>query len=567
MAASIQFSSWDGSTVYGFRSWAKEIISDNMSALGFVKASDLGQVDWTKIVSAANLPRLFCRPQDQFYAFKGAWAAGTSYSGSTTDTNAVGNDVVTHTDGITYQCLNPTQMTTSVVNHNSTNTFNVTGVTVSGATTTYASTNVPNGLTGMVVVITGCTFANNNGTFIISSVTLNTSFTVTTINQSTETGSSGSASTSSNNTTYTFSGVSGVSNAYAGLNWTVAGYTGGNSGSNVSNVTCLASTNTQIGLPNATGVTASASGTITCVTAPPSDLYDTQGNNAAQTAGHWQPYLYEIWQTNDGLAPVYFRFLYGITQSAGTPWINFMAGNYTNGLGFVQCNNQTTSKNIAVSNSPALNITGDANTSDALIVAPTLSTISPYLGSTNPGPLYQHHVAGNGADGWFAFVLWLDSDWANVAVGEHTIIAFERARNASGGVIGDYWSMYMGGGGNTSGTNLNNTGFFQTVWSGFQGSSIKYSGANIPSLIIPSTLQVNGESPLAPVYPQARGYLGNPMTVIMAAPNTDNPIEGSIVTASSYGTVHTYIIYQSAKGSNTSGFGGSSALFPAVRFD
>ena len=587
MAAVIDYIPFDGTLVQNFRAIFKEFISDNLSSFGFVKATDVGQVDWTKIVSANNIPRIAQRPTDVVWSFKGAWtgsgATPPTYLGGNADTNAIGNDLVTHTDGITYQCINTTTYTTggSHVLRNASNTWTLTAVTVAAGNATYtvSGTIANTGLVGMAVVITGFVNSNNNGTFIIESSVLNTSFTVTTNLHVTETGATASGSTSTNNTSYNFlsnSGQTGAKpNQYTPLLFTTQGWTAGNVGNNVQGVVCVASDAGWIALVNNTGVTTVQDATLTVVSPPPSDLWDnSQGNiNGVYPGiqGHWTPYLYEVWKTNDGLQPVYFRFVYGVTQTTGLPWIAFTAGNATNGMGYILNSCTSTSRGITgCTGVGALNLTNDANTSDAYMHAVTASSVATNLGFTNSQCLYESIIAGSAAEGWFTMCLWRDSDIlaASTALTAHTVFAFERARTVSGAPSDEYWSMWISGTGGTASTLgiTGGTAFFQTVWK-TEGSSARTLATAHPSALGAATVLFNGESPLFPLLPLARGYLGNPMTTVAAAPRTDFSIEGQLVTGSSYGTVHTYMILQSALGTG-GGFGNVVANYNlALRFD
>ena len=108
---------YDASTVANFKSWSENFLAANLSAMGWTKTSDNGQVDWTKVLTTSHLPSSIQRPGFGSYNFRGAWVAPTSttdtYLGTITDGSNHGNDVVTYTDGVTYQALGDTKVNAS----------------------------------------------------------------------------------------------------------------------------------------------------------------------------------------------------------------------------------------------------------------------------------------------------------------------------------------------------------------------------------------------------------------------------------------------------------------------
>jgi hypothetical protein len=407
-----------------------------------------------------------------------------------------------------------------------------------------------------VVTLAGFNNAANNGTFIMGNTTNGASATFTAYQGSAnfvvETNTAGATMTiSGNSTTYRIrtlssSGPISVPNlATTGyLNqWGVGSHSfiitnctnAGNNGtftivvSNVGETASGSGVDVAIGVTNSSGVNevTPSSAAATENTKPSSDLY----SNAAQF-NHWIPYYYEVWQTNDGNSPVYFRFVYfSVTAQASTapstPVFNLSI-----------CTNLTSS-NFVSGNFVAW---GTTPTTELKVIS---------SGTARGANTYEFDIAGNGntnGDCWFAMCLWRNAPDTSASF----LLTFDRTRTSSGGQTDTYAYLLM----------AQPTLGAQCIFKPGAGSVTANQTNSWPAICIRVNTELyDGMTPALPVFPLV-GFVGNPTlsAMLFAAADITDGMQ-TMVSVGSQGT-HNYLI---SKNNNNTGV--SNVTDTAIRWE
>ena len=331
---------FDCTTVANYKNWAQGIGSA-LSTLGWSRSTDAGQVDWANVTQVVNGSNGSTTPILISSFALSAWAGGTAYTAG----SATQSSVVT-SSGLTFICMNPTQYAgvTNVVLNTTTSTAS-TGVSVSGTSVTYTASVAgasTNSLVGYVFTASGGSVANNNVAYAICISNTTTSVTLQFAGGSAQ--ASGTYPTlTSSSANFSVGYASGIAasatNALAGLSVVTAGFTGNTNadGTFTALASCDFSNASYVGMAYSSAPTTGSgySGTLTMNTAPASDLY-----NATSLLGHWLPYNYEVWQSNDslsGTSPLFIRLLY-LSDSFSSPTIYIQIGTASSGNGYLTGN-------------------------------------------------------------------------------------------------------------------------------------------------------------------------------------------------------------------------------------
>jgi hypothetical protein len=380
----------------------------------------------------------------------------------------------------------------------------------------------------MLFTITGFANSANNGTFVCVSSTFTT---IVLINPSAvaQSGQTATGTTSSANVSLT-GASSWASNGLGNIgsnNIASTGYTGSvvvagfsNSGNNgtfgIVQVAGTAGGNQYVVLSNSGGTSETHAATMIMATAPASDIITWNGAGSLNT-GHWYPYNFEIWQSNDGLTPtIYFKLVYAVGGSGNSALI-FGVG--TNWDGFSQISQANTIGNM---------------------FDPSFKGYSEYvLTSTIGGQgfnLYEFDMAGD--SGNFAFIL-----WRNNTVTARCFLAIERARDAFGNATGGYFTVVACN--NTSAGVTYQQTIFQLTGGPARGGGYSTSCWCVPSVGSGGTAgnqasgNINGQFPAFPIFPTT-GNLDNPLFNVLVFFRSD-VTEGGLVPVWIYGAMHTYL--------------------------
>ena len=316
-------------------------IGSAMSAMGWVRAdsveTDVAEVNWANVVAGLPLSQSIAAT----FNWRAAWAGTSTYPNG-----YAAGDIVTSA-GLTYQCAVATQMAfTNAVQNTAVTIPTVASVaastSVGNATYTGTGMGTTNQYVGYIFLITGFFNANNNGTFICVGST-STTLVLSNMKATAETPTiaATAASSASNigfyNASSTFARAMG--NGMVGHSVTASGWVASAGLDNTTfTVTASGYINNAMGAVGGvfSGVNDSGGGKLTENTAPASDV----GVGAANVGAYfsWIPYNYEIWKSAGPCSaahPIYVKFLYGISGSAGAayPQIYFwVSTGQTNGL-------------------------------------------------------------------------------------------------------------------------------------------------------------------------------------------------------------------------------------------
>ena len=509
---------FDSTTVANYVAWASGI-GTALSALGWQKSTDTGQVVWGNVTTVPVAP-----PTAQSFILTGAWVGGTGYAGQATTGPLSG---VT-SSGLTYQCLLGTASAgalTAIVGASSTFVITAVASASAGQTVYTVPATVTSAVLGQqfIVTIGGSNLASlNTGTFVCTAFTT-TSITLTngvgTAQASVTGGSPGAQMISATGiTTYKFPSTVLVGTSSAGgLNGhslIVSGFTGGGVGDN-GTFTVLASGGdgsanyyfsvTLSGTSAGTG----AGGVVAENTPPASDSL------------HWIPYNYEIWKSSDACTatmPIVLRFVY-YKNGNNNPSMNFIAGTASTGTGFVSGN-----------------IMSASSTTTEFTYGPS--------GSPSGSTGIESDFCVGTSGGSLSIALFRGS--TNAAAPLHLV--FDRAKDNFGGELDTYVTCLATG---LSG-GVGNTGGYQILFKPGIGNTFPAGSAisGWPSLSVIgiSSLTYNGLSPILPIFPLV-GYLANPcLGAIMM--KTGDCTDGSLVTGYMYGAQHTWVMSKSTGATN-----------------
>jgi hypothetical protein len=517
---------FDCSTVTNYKAWAQGI-GNALSTLGWSRSTDEGQVTWANVTQVAQgLPT-----QIAAYNFDGAWSGGTAYPAMSKTTSAV----VT-SGGLTYVCVNATQYTaiTNVIENATSSTLS-TAVTVSGTSVTYAaavSGATTNSLVGQVFTASGGSVAANNVAYAVCISNTNAAVVLQfsgAIAQSTGTLPTLVSSNANFSVGYA-AGSTGAStwaaNALAGMSVITAGFTGNTNANGTFTVlgsSYDASTNAYVAMAyvSAPSTGSGYSATLTMNTAPASDLATYQ--SSTPTTGHWLPYNYEVWESQDSLSsvsPIYIRLLYlaGNTAAAGDPTIYVQIGTASSGYGYLTANLFLSSPNLS-NNGIELALVSDH--------------------STGGGANSTYECDFSQYQGSFGMIL-----WRNATNGSACALIIDRAKDNYGNDLSTYemvlaassvsvaggeayaQAVYAPGGGSNVPTPLWGD-FYTTGW------------PTIATSTLPG-LALAGLAPTLPIFP-VLGYVANPCLQAMAGLQGDWT-NGQIINAVLYGAEHTFLV-------------------------
>lgn len=240
----------------------------------------------------------------------------------------------------------------------------------------------------------------------------------------------------------------------------------------------------------------------------------------------WARFAYDIWKSNDALTstnPIFFKVIYG-NDTGARPTPLFYWGCATDGVG---------------------NITTNYNWGGNQIVNPFDTNASATVGTTDTA-LWESNFSGTA--GRFHAILW--RGFPQVGGGPQIIINIERSHDNSGNDTDAYWTVIFSGeaANSTSQTYQVQQSIFKpgTGGAGPLFSSPGGVGANVNSTVLGCVntsgfgLSVNNSIPAIPIFPLV-GYVGNPMIGAICMKSQDTA-DGALVTASFYGTSHTYLM-------------------------
>jgi hypothetical protein len=525
---------YDNSTLANFLAWAQGI-STAMSTLGWIKTADTGQIVWGNLTTT---PTASAYPftGDGFWVTPAAWVGGTAYTTAIPATEAAFSVVTYAPSGLTYWCYNATQVSVSAgvtVAQNPNITLGspgsppindpITACTTAGVGgSVYSTTGATAAMVGVQFVVTGMTASNNNGTFMCVAASAGTSITLNNPNATASTLQSGTAVSSPSVLTFSSTntafgtwvsgagGLNSVAYAMAGHSIVVAVTGAGNSGTFT--VTSAGQISSGAGLIAVTATGTSETGV---------NGTFTENTNPATDTTHWSPYPYEVWQTNDGLSPLYMRLVYGgCVSSPNAPAILFMIGTGTTGGGWITGNKLGASE-IGMSAAASLSGTG--------------------------ATLWECDFCASDSGGSLSMMLWRTA--SSFGVFPPFIITIDRAKSSSGTDL-DSYATYVGTGcGNSNPGNM--VGAITLFKPGSAQPTMPATfyatiGTNIntwpvwapyPSL---TTLSDAGLQTPLPVFPSV-GYMGNPLLGAICM-KTGDCVEGGLISVYMYGSLHTFLM-------------------------
>jgi hypothetical protein len=223
------------------------------------------------------------------------------------------------------------------------------------------------------------------------------------------------------------------------------------------------------------------------------------------------PFYYEVWQTNDGNSPVYFRFVFS-SDSVNRPVITYAI-----------------SHSLTSSNFPNGNYTKFGVSPD------TELRVNNTSGTARAGSQFECNIAGNGStngDCWLAICM-----WRNITeVGSILVLTFDRTRTASGGQVDTYSFI-------NHATGVASSPFCVCLFKPGAGTSTPVAATNLWTIgFRTGTMLFNGMTPVSPIFPAA-GFVGNPTLALVAFCKTDVPVDGlqAMCSIASEGT-HNYLV-------------------------
>ena len=516
MAKVQSFLLFDCTTVANYKSWAQGIGSA-LSTLGWSKTADAGQVNWANVTSVSNGTNGATVPIPISSYALSAWAAGTAYAaGSATSSNVVTNA------GLTYICQSPTQYTalTNVVLGANSSTL-ATAITVSGTSVTYTASvsgATTNSLVGQIFTASGGSIANNNVTYAICTSNTTTSVVLQFSGAAAQsTGTLPTLTTSNANFSVGYGAGSTqaanwIANALAGMSVVTAGFTGNTNANGT--FTVLASSydssiNAYVGMAYSSAPTTGSgySATLTMNTAPASDLYVTSTG-----LGHWFPYNYEVWQSNDslsGTSPLFIRLLYQ-SGDFSDPTIYIQVGTASSGNGY---------------------LTGNCLNSGLEI---------PWIYVHNPaqGSVKTFECDFSQYEGSFAMALWRGEEPTSAP-----ILILDRSKDVYGNDTNTYTQVLVA----TDESAGAGVAYSQVLYRPGGGAGVAppiwSSGAAWPTISTSNftSLSLAGLTPALPIFPNL-GLVANPCLQAMVMLQGDCA-NGQLINAVLYGAEHTYLMW------------------------
>ena len=252
----------------------------------------------------------------------------------------------------------------------------------------------------------------------------------------------------------------------------------------------------------------------------------TPGNTPTSNPG-FKRFGFDMFKSNDSLSstnPLYFKILFGSNNTAAsgtaTPAPAFYFGCASDGQG-----NITTNYNYPASGSVPFSPTSgqSANTGTA-----------------------QWESNFSGTSGRLSFILWRGfTGGTSFQAAPTTILIIDRSKDNSGNDTDAYWTFLSSGRSNSS------TGgdFQQSILKPGTGGAgiiefIDNSAVTLSSIrtinIVGGQVGYNNQLPVLPIFPVI-GFVGNPILGGISMKNGDTS-EGALVSATFYGSSHTYLM-------------------------
>lgn len=255
----------------------------------------------------------------------------------------------------------------------------------------------------------------------------------------------------------------------------------------------------------------------------------------------WKRIWYELWTSNDSLSStnkMYIRIQWGSNQQSLFLYLWFNWGTASDGSG---------------------NITQNSNWGSQQAIA--TSAISSSASNPTGAALWESDFSGD--SGSFRMLLW--RGYAVNVASPCVVFNVERSRDNNGNATDAYWTVVYAGSGTANA----------------QGSILKpgTGGAGVlefnDARAIKTIPCINGQSfnnsiPILPVFPMV-GFVANPMIGVVAFKGTDVN-EGGLITASLYGTSHTYLVSkqgnaQAGGPANFGSVGGNGTYACGIRWE
>lgn len=513
------FLPYDSSTLVNYKLWAQGI-GNALSTLGWTKTADTGQVVWANVVVIPGIA-----PITNAWSAPTAWAGGTNYTG--VGGGSAGAFSVVTSGGLTYACINNSQLVLASALQNAAVTLGTVTATANaaGGTTVYTvASGVLATQVGQQFVVTGMANPANNGTFMCTGTSGTTSITLSNPSGVLSSAQTGSASSSASVLSFLGTITGGTSNAYVGHSFITGGFVNG-----ANNITAtVTSSHLNAFAVTATGVSETKAATATENTAPASDTI------------HWTGYNYEVWQMTDASAatnPCFLRIVY--TTTSGSPkgaQIYVAVGTGTTGNGFVS--------GVTFTNS------------GAEFTLPN-STTNVGQGST----LFECDFCVSVSGGSLSMMLFRDMVFFTTAV--PSVLVLDRAHDNFGSDIDAYVVCLMAGSSIAREQILYKPG---TGGTKIPNSAAPFSSWSIPNFNLLNTgMAVNNNAPALPIFPVGLGYLASPCLGAFVMKPTDS-VEGSLIPLFMYGAVHTFLMGKGNYSTVDQG-SGSTAVFVGIRFE
>jgi hypothetical protein len=260
------------------------------------------------------------------------------------------------------------------------------------------------------------------------------------------------------------------------------------------------------------------------------DMYENVLGTAAGVHGNanqpglditkWKRVVVDLFTSNDTLSStnkLYLRVQYGMNTTSGDfPYIYIWAGTASDG-------NTNISQNMFWgTTTPVAILTNSSVTTGAA--------------------LWESNFSG--ASGRFSMVLW--RGYSAQAASPATILVIDRSKDSSGNDTDAYWTIIWCSSNSTDGT----VSIFKAGTGGVSQLEFNSSGSFLHTInTSSSTLSINNSVCILPIFPLV-GYVGNPLLGAFSM-RTGDVAEGAILSATLYGTTHTYLL--SKVGNTTSG--------------
>lgn len=246
---------------------------------------------------------------------------------------------------------------------------------------------------------------------------------------------------------------------------------------------------------------------------------NTPVGGAADTK--WKSYCYEIWKSNDGQTPFYFKIEYG-QIAANVPQFSLQFGTGTTTTSSL--NGNTSCRELLANNSTTF-LSGNPS------------------GATANTSSFECDFFGLANGSTFGMILWRNI----TTTGMSMFVGFERSKNNLGVDTSTFVTYIVGGGGHSSASpswrqqSLFLTGSPAIGTRTVQAATIVTNTGDVPAPGAPaSSWQVGNNIPACPVFPCV-GYFANPLMIAQGVRTADG-VEGGQFTIGLYGSTHTYMM-------------------------